>query len=151
MNLIPFEMFADTIGPGHQIKNVRRAFQTEKPFAFFARNPPAIQQALTHFAQADVGVEIIHSINHGGQGSHPELFRKDRGDSVREKSLEQEGGANQAKGQADEPKQKRSAAMINAQPGRAFRRGSVFRGEFFPVRRARSRIDHSIRACFENG
>src|SRR6185369_14277850 len=41
MNLIPFEMFADTIGPGHQIKNVRRAFQTEKPFAFFARNPPA--------------------------------------------------------------------------------------------------------------
>src|SRR5258708_10490952 len=79
MHLTPFEMCGDGIGRGHQIKNVRRAFKTDQPFAFIARNFPAVQNALPQLAQAGVGVEFIRSVAHGRQGNHTKFLRKERG------------------------------------------------------------------------
>src|SRR5208282_5196223 len=43
VDFVALEMFADAIGPGKQIKNVRGSFETEEPQRFFAGDEAAAQ------------------------------------------------------------------------------------------------------------
>ena len=54
MNLVSFEMFADPVGPGHQVKDVRRTFQFKEPTGFVASEVAALQDTLAELAQAFV-------------------------------------------------------------------------------------------------
>ena len=59
MNLVSFEMFANAIGPGHQVANVGGAFEREQPPGLLTPEPPAFKHALSQAADAGV----ITSVN----------------------------------------------------------------------------------------
>jgi hypothetical protein len=53
VDLVPFEMLTNTIGPGEEIENVRRGIEVEQPQAFLARNG---------IAREDTARELVDSV-----------------------------------------------------------------------------------------
>jgi hypothetical protein len=54
VNLVALEMFANAIGPGKEIENVRGTFQIKKPERLLSRNLAAADYALAEFADPAV-------------------------------------------------------------------------------------------------
>jgi hypothetical protein len=58
VNLVSLEVFADAVGPGEQIKDVRCPFQFKEPPGLVTSNVSAVHDALAKFAQALVNSQV---------------------------------------------------------------------------------------------
>ena len=58
MNLVALEMFADAIGPSHEIKDVGGAFEGEEPVGFRAVKVAAVENAPPQCGQAVMGAAV---------------------------------------------------------------------------------------------